>query len=210
MIVTFSGLDGTGKTTCVDMASEHIYSKVKTCRRRHIIKDSLSHFFTHKIVGGVSGEARKSAEAGLRETTKGIKGNILVLVKKIFLLIDIIFFDVVYGRYKGKKDKAIVCDRYFYDELVQTEYLGIAGRVFTRLYSSLIIRPDIAFILKISPDEAYSRKNEYDIDYFRKKEGLYENISKKEGLSTIPPASISEVGTVIKEGIDGILPNIRS
>ena len=208
MIITFSGLDGTGKTTYAEMVDDHMRKIEKKCRRFHVIKSSLSYFFTHKIVGGVSKKAKQTAESGLRDKGGSLTSGILAFAKKGFLLVDILLFNVRYGRLKGKEDDFLVADRYFYDELVQAHYLGIAGRMFSRVYEKLIIKPDVAFFVELPPEKAYDRKNEFDIEYFKAKSSIYEETCKGGGFKIIPEVSLFEAEILIKEEIGGRLANM--
>ena len=203
MIITFSGLDGTGKTTYAEMVADHMRGGGKKCIRFHAIKSSLSYFFTHKIVGVVSKKAKQTAESGLRDKGGSFTNGMLAFVKKAFFLADILLFNICYGRLKGKEGDILVADRYFYDELVQARYLGIAGRLFSRIYENLIIKPDVAFFVELPPEKAYGRKNEYDIEYFKAKSPIYEDTCKGGGFSIIPDVSLSEAERLIKEEIDG-------
>lgn len=208
MIITFSGLDGTGKTTYAEMVADRMRKRGKKCRRFHAIRDSLSYFFTHKIVGGVSEKAKQAAESGLRDKGGRFTSGILAFVKKGFLLVDILLFNICYGWLKGKENDILVADRYFYDELVQARYLGIAGRLFSLVYEKLIINPDVAFFVELTPEKAYGRKNEYDIEYFKAKSPIYGDTCKGRGFRIIPDVSLSEAELLIKEEIDGRSPDI--
>lgn len=208
MIITFSGLDGTGKTTYAEMVADHMRKSGKKCRRFHVIRDSLSHFFTHKVVGGISKKAKQTAESGLRDNGGSLVSGIFAFVKKCFLLVDILLFNICYGRLKGKEDDILVADRYFYDELVQARYLGISGRLFSRVYEKLIIKPDVAFFVELAPEKAYNRKSEYDVEYFKVKSSIYRDTCKGGGFKIIPDVSLSEAEALIKEEIRGRLPNI--
>ncbi|MFA6635561.1 MAG: hypothetical protein WCV56_00425 [Candidatus Omnitrophota bacterium] len=207
MIITFSGLDGSGKTTYSRMVTDHIHRSGKKCGSFHVIKDSISHFFTHKVVGGIYGKAKDGAEAALREKDKSFRSKTIALVKKSFLVADILLFNIRYGGIKGKKDRVLVADRYFYDELVQAAYLGISGKLFERVYKKLIIDPDIAFFVELAPEKAYGRKKEYDIEYFEAKSIIYEGVCKSAGFQVLSDLSLPEAECFIKNRIDDTFKN---
>ena len=74
----------------------------------------------------------------------------------------------------------LICDRYFYDDIVQMLYLGISSKAFIGFYKSLMIKPDLIFFIRLDAEAARSRKNEYDKDYFEQKCSLYGRILKNE------------------------------
>jgi len=205
MIISFSGLDGSGKTTHADLSEAHLRILGLECRRRHAIKGSLAYFFTHSVVGKVSSKAKESAESGLREK-KGLKFSALSFIKKTLLLADIFYFNLRYGAYKNRKGKALISDRYFYDELVQLKYLGLAGRRYLEFYSSLIIPPDVAFYLRAEPSEAFARKREYDERYFGSKNVLYDGLKNETGtIIEVPSGTIKYRQGIIAGHIDGCI-----
>lgn len=205
MIIAFSGLDGSGKTTHAEIAADYLRSRGIACRRRHAVKDSLSHFLAQRIIGRISSASRENLEKGLRQDPAGPGFFILSAAKKLFLFLDVIYFRVRYGSYGKSRKKTLVCDRYFYDEKVQARYLRIGGGAFYRIYEKLLIKPDIAFLLKTAPEKAYVRKNEYDIGYFKAKSSLYEDMLKSGIFVEIPPKGVSETMKTIKECLDKAL-----
>ncbi len=178
MIIAFSGLDGSGKTTQSRFAEQYLRDRGYRCAYRHAIRGSLHYFILHNLVGRVSGRAKDSMEKGLRETG-GAKAFFVSLVKKIFLFLDLVYFNLRYGRYKGQTKRNIICDRYFYDEIVQADYLKIAGNAFNGMYRKLILEPDISFFLKVRPESAFERKKEYNRSYFTQKGKVYETFAQR-------------------------------
>ena len=187
MIIAFSGIDGSGKTTYAKFAAGHIQSKNLKARYRHNVRDSFYHLILHNVIGGVSESSRASIEAALRSKGNLVYFSIAGFVKKVLLLTDLVCFNIRYGGYKGARAKTLACDRYFYDEIVQMKYLGLARDKFLRFYKSLIIKPDILFFVKSDPTIAYERKREYNEDYFMKKAGLYSDM-----YMTIPHVGIQD------------------
>lgn len=198
MIVVFSGLDGTGKTTQTKHLIRHIKAGSGHCGYRHAIKDSLYYFIVHNIVGRMSSRAMSGLENGIRREKKGLSFYFLASVKKFFLLIDVIYFRLRYGSRKGNRSKNIVCDRYFYDEIVQAKYLSLAGDTFSRLYTRLTLEPDITFFAVTDPEAASKRKDEgFDSNYFTAKAGLYDECMKGKKVQELSDAGED----VVKESV---------
>ena len=49
MIVSFSGLDGTGKTTQAELLVDHLKAQGINCIYRHAIKNTLYYFIMHNL-----------------------------------------------------------------------------------------------------------------------------------------------------------------
>jgi len=205
MLIAFSGLDGTGKTTQAVSLMEYLRGKGIECRYRHAIKDTLYYFIVHKIVGKASGGAKSGLEKGLRSPERGLPFAFLSAVKRSFLLLDVLYFNLRYRSYRHRTDRALICDRYFFDEMVQARYLGIAGDAFLNAYGRLIPEPDMVFISDTAPETASGRKNEnYSREYFAEKARLYGDLLRKDSLIRLPDMSEEEVKEAVVNACEGV------
>lgn len=187
MIIVFSGLDGTGKTTQAMYLLEHIRRQGIKCRYRHAIKNTLYYFITHNVIGKASPGARSGLEKGLRRPDKGLSFALLSTVKKAFLLLDILYFNLRYSPYRRSRSKMLICDRYFCDEMVQARFLRMAGGAFMGAYKKLMLKPDILFFADVAPEVAAGRKDEnHTPDYFSVKAELYDALLEKDSMVKLP------------------------
>lgn len=204
MIIVFSGLDGCGKTTQAMLLKEDIEKSGEKCRYFHIVRDSWYYFLLHSVIGRVSVGMKNSAESGLRGGGSW-KKTVLGLIKKIFLFIELVRFNVKALSLRGN-EKHVICDRYFYDEIVQARYLGIVGSFFETVYMKLIPRPDVIFFLAGDVAAFKERKKEHDDGYYAGKSGLYEALMKDaNAYRVLSDRPVGQVHDEIKE----ILKNIR-
>lgn len=205
MIIVFSGLDGSGKTTCAESISGYLRKRGFTVRNTHIIKDSLHYRLLHNFVGRISESSKNSLEDSLRDR-KG-RGSFLIsrFIKESLLLLNILYFDLKFGWYRKDKKRVLVTDRYFYDEIVQAKYLGIAGKIFTFIFIKLTIMPDMVFFLKADPLKAYGRKKEYEKDYFEKKDILYTSMYNTVPHIRIPEMAINDMISLISGHVNTVV-----
>lgn len=201
MIVVFSGIDGCGKTTYAKAATHYLIAKGTAARYMHISRDSFYHFLLNNFIGKFSKSSQTSLEKGLRNKENKTYFLLTGTLKKILLFIDILIFNIRYSHYKNNKKQTLICDRYFYDNIVQMEYLSIAGHSFISLYRKLIAAPDIIFLLHADPAVAYLRKPEYEKEYFFQKQELYSSF-----YSTLSHIDIHDAG--IPENTDCICRHI--
>lgn len=178
MIIAFSGIDGSGKTTTAEFALDYLKQRNIPAGYSHIVRDSFYHKLLHKIVGRVSKSTQRSLEENIRKKKGGVNIFISKYMKKAALFVNLICFNIRYGRCKDNIKHSIVTDRYFYDDIAQGVYLGIMGKFFLTVFKKYIIPPDIVFFLKSDPLMAYNRKVEYDKDYFTAKSAIYNDIYK--------------------------------
>lgn len=202
MIISFSGLDGSGKTTHVDHAVRFLNSRGFLSKKRHAVKGTLAYYINHKIVGKISPSSKKGFEEGLRENGKATKHSLLSAVKRFFMIIDMAYFRIRYAPYKGNKDKTLICDRYFYDENVQGEYLKTKNSFYEKMYAKMLIKPDLALFFETDPEKAYMRKKEYDPEYFRTKTKLYDDLAKKGIFTVISEGALDEIWDKVADNLD--------
>ncbi|MBU2025871.1 hypothetical protein KJ912_04000 [Patescibacteria group bacterium] len=108
-----------------------------------------------------------------------------MLFRKLALIVDLVVFRF-YLFFAGKRDLVIVCDRYFYDYLVNIFYLeDKKGAYIAPVLKSLIPKPDLALFLKISPKQADKRKKDQGLDYLDAKQKLYKKFGRRFGFKTI-------------------------
>lgn len=205
MIIAFSGIDGSGKTTCAEFVSNYFKNKGIPIKYLHIVRDSFYHKILHSLIARVSTGARISLEKNLRAKENGPKFFILKLIKKAALFINLIYFNLRYWRYKNNIKRSIVTDRYFYDDIAQGIYLGVAGRAFINAFKKRIIQPDIVFYLRAEPSLAYARKQEYDEEYFLTKSGIYDEIYKETPNIKISEGSMESIKITIRNYLEDTL-----
>jgi thymidylate kinase len=205
VIIAFSGLDGSGKTTCAEFTVDYLKSRGFFVKYLHIIKGSLYHKILHGIIARVSEESQKALEKNLRSKENKPSFFISKWLKKGGVLINLLCFNLLYGRYKDNIRRNIVTDRYFYDDIVQAVYLGIAGRSFLSFCNKLIIQPDLVFFLKADPAAAYARKREYDEKYFMEKSRLYADTYKTIPRIEIPEGGIDNIKGIVKSYIEPVV-----
>lgn len=183
-LITISGLDGSGKTTQLNLIEKSLKEKYRT-KRLHMINFSVANKILQKKQK--TGEPKKKAKA---RTKAGFWG---VLFRKIALMIDVIRFRIYYRikTFENEIDYLII-DRYFYDQIINIKYLDKNNDPDRKPFWQILVEnqmiiPDLKVYIQIVPREILDRNSDLEQGkkYLIKKYFLYENLSRRWRLNKI-------------------------
>lgn len=167
-IIALSGLDGSGKSTQIEMLKNYLKSQGKSFYYFHAIEFSISN---------------KIANSKKQKFGSVIKASWLkIQLRKIALLIDIYRFKRLVRKLNADY---IISDRYFYDSVVNINFLsGNKKKLFAERFTP---KTDYAFYLKVDPNVIMQRERKPDqgIEYLVAKEKIFESKIKNWGMVVI-------------------------
>jgi len=197
MLITFSGLDGAGKSTLI----ERLKTSLETQNKRVTVFHMNDHVGVYAYLralrdwitrnpSSLNGPpllepasdllGRASTQiAGRRRFSRmlgGIRNFVLWNrpIRRCLYPVDLLIF-LCYRLYVEKiKKQVLIMDRYFYDTLVDVSD-GKNWRC-VRLLWLLTPRPSLPVFLDISPEESYARKGEYTVEYLRRRWVAYQKV----------------------------------
>lgn len=204
-VVSFSGIDGAGKSTQIEALQCHLRqlglrSTVYTFWDNVVVFPRLREHMSFKAFKGDKGVGSPSEP--IRRRDKNVTSWYVTAIRLFLYLLDAYSLRVaVSGSYDAGVD-FIIFDRYIYDELANLPLNHQPVLLYVRLLLGLIPKPDVAYVVDADPEAAHIRKPEYPLEFVRKNRDSYITLSRLVGEMTIlAPLSVEETAARIQESI---------
>lgn len=191
-IVTFSGIDGAGKSTQITALKSHLEEcglrvRVLTFWDDVAAFSQLREFLSHTAFKGEKGVG--TPERPIERRDKNVQAWHLTAARFILYFCDAIKVRFTLSRHALQTADVVIFDRYIYDEIAN---LALQRR-FVQLYVKRLLRlspqPDVALLLDADPNEARERKPEYPLEFLWRNREAYLALSRLVPLKVIAPAS---------------------
>lgn len=189
MFITFSGLDGAGKSTLIDWLKATLEARNRPVTvfhmNDHIGLYAYLRFARNRLAGAPPppdwtprppAPAPPALRRRLRDAYRGLRYRVLwnKPLRRLIYPLDLAVFLVYRLYHEVLHRRVLIMDRYFYDTLV--DVFDSRGGWWLRLLEWLTPVPTLAVFLDVTPEESYSRKREYTVEYLARRAAAYQAV----------------------------------
>jgi thymidylate kinase len=196
LIVSFSGIDGAGKSTQIQKLREYLASHGVAVKELafwdHVVMfPALRAGFSRRVLqsDGRIGTPEQPAE----RRDKNTQSAPLWVGRSVLYLLDVLSLRRIFNKAKAENSGVVIFDRFIYDQLAALPLRTWWARAFSRLLLRIAPKPDLSYVLDADPEVARARKPEYPLEFMLVYRSAYLELRKMAPLQLIQPAEIEEV-----------------
>ena len=195
-VVSFSGIDGAGKTTQIDALTVWLRDSGLRVRLLRFWDDiavagTMRETLSHKLFKSEKGVGSPGKPVQRRD--KNVRAWYMTAARLLLYFVDAAHLTFVMATASRKDADVVIFDRYLHDQVVNLGLQNPATRAYTALLLKMVPRPDIAFLLDADPAEARARKPEYPLEFLQNIRVAYLALAQSTGMTKIDPLTAQEV-----------------
>jgi thymidylate kinase len=213
IVVSFSGLDGSGKTTQIEalrrLASQlGLSTTLVTLWDDVVVGARYRESFVHKVFGSEKGVGAPGRPVERRD--KNVRVGYLTLMRHLLYLVDAMHLRVVLSRVRRSGADVIIVDRYIFDELANLPLENRFSSLYARLVARVAPRPHIAFLLDAVPELARARKPEYSVEFLCQSRRSYFRLARiMRDMTIVPPVGLEEAERLVLDRFSQAIEALR-
>lgn len=168
-LISFSGFDGVGKSTQINLLSKYLKSKGK----KVYVTETMFGYFLLKPVIKILRPATGSLSLGPVKRNKNFLAKLWFIPAFIDIWISYIFkISPMLNKYDY-----VIADRFYTDIWANLLYYGYIPDSAFKVFIKLLPRPDIAIMLSVDPKLVLKRESEFPPAYYQEQAIIYQQLS---------------------------------
>lgn len=201
-IISFSGIDGAGKSTQIDALVRDLQERGHRVRV-YAFWDNVVAFSRYReslslrVFKGEKGIG--TPERPIARRDKNVTLWYVAVLRLFLYWLDALRLLAVSSRCETENSEFVIFDRYIYDELANLPLQYWPVRLYVRLLLLFVRKPNLAILLDADPEVAVSRKPEYPLEFVRRNRQAYLIIADIADMYVISPSPVAEMADCIRE-----------
>lgn len=209
VLITFSGIDGAGKSTQIEKLREYLKAEDIPVRQLAFWDDvavfrSARSGFSRSVLQSDGSVGTPERPAARRD--KNLQIWPLLVGRSMLHLLDVVNLRRVVKKHK-RAGGVLIFDRYIYDQLAALPIARWWARAFARAVLQVTPKPDLSYVLDAIPEEARLRKPEYPLEFMHKYRSSYLEFEKLAGLELIAAGDPQDVHAAVVDSFNRFLRN---
>jgi thymidylate kinase len=165
-LISFSGIDGAGKTTQIEYLSALLKAQGLRVLRLSFWDDVAVWSKMRAGVGDRTLDSSRADEGSFSpRNNKHVQKWYLSAARAGFYMLDVTRLHGLLASEQVCNSDVVIFDRYIYDQVANIDSPSFATRSYSKMLLKQTPLPDLAFILDASPDAAFARKPEYPLEF---------------------------------------------